>query len=160
MLETEGLSACYLDAFHEGKKTWLKMLRCMYRCRRSAIIQNIFSLHMTLRMRTCLFCTKSHGTPPCPLRTRTFRKMYLSRDERPSRDHLAGQLHRRRGHGMIDNPLYYKCVLLLCCGLLLIRPSTFFLCSPRPMRSTRTDQLKSLPEDADCYTLHRDVFSK
>ena len=28
LLETKGLSACYLDAFHEGRKTWLKLLRC------------------------------------------------------------------------------------------------------------------------------------
>lgn len=45
-----------------------------YRRRRSAIIQSIFSLHMTLRMRTCLFCTKSHGPPPCSRRHRTFVK--------------------------------------------------------------------------------------
>lgn len=24
-----GLFVCYLDAFHEGKKTWLKLLRCI-----------------------------------------------------------------------------------------------------------------------------------
>lgn len=29
LLEMEGLFACYLDVFHEGKKTWLKLLRCM-----------------------------------------------------------------------------------------------------------------------------------
>lgn len=29
LLEMEGLFACYLDEFHEDKKTWLKLLRCL-----------------------------------------------------------------------------------------------------------------------------------
>lgn len=29
LLGTIGLFACYLDAFHEGKKTWFKLLRCI-----------------------------------------------------------------------------------------------------------------------------------